>query len=601
MISADEGKVIIEFNGLNLWSNGMPMMGGPPASTPAPVELQTPAPANSGGGGAAVVLPPRSSLKIDEFVESPSGRFRLGLQDDGEFVLQENSSPRRTLWCANIVSSHGPNKSDRIFMQGDGNLVIREPGRDALWTSGTDGNPDASLLITDNGRAIIVSSLGDLLWSKSTGGICGDSGSGGSSPPTTPAPQTSPGNPSYPMGSPPPENVVLEGNQYLVLGDFVYSPNGNYRLGLKQNGEFVLETSQGREIWSAGIVSRFGSGKTFRCYLQSDGNLIVRDNNRRSMFRTSTHGNDGSYLAVNDGGQIAIMHSGVPIWLQGIPRGTYQTPPSSEDLQFPVRAAFYYPWYPATWTVSSGELAKFEPDLGFYSSGDPNVAEAHVDMLEYGYTDLSIASWWGQDTKLDKARLTLLMDKTIEMGSSMKWTVYQEEDRHEDQSPDELRSDLDYLKEWFAWHPAWAHIDGRPVIFVYNKQGCDVADRWTEAAGSDWYVVLRMFPGFRDCTSQPDSWHQYGPAFAVVDGNADYSFGVSPGFWHAAASNPVLPRVKQSDFCANVKEMVQSGADWHLVTTFNEAGEGTMIEPSRHWASSSGYGIYLDCLHRYHH
>jgi hypothetical protein len=32
----------------------------------------------------------------------------------------------------------------------------------------------------------------------------------------------------------------------------------------------------------------------------------------------------------------------------------------------------------------------------------------------------------------------------------------------------------------------------------------------------------------------------------------------------------------------------------------NQTGEGTMVETSREWASSSGYGIYLDGLHAIH-
>ena len=34
-----------------------------------------------------------------------------------------------------------------------------------------------------------------------------------------------------------------------------------------------------------------------------------------------------------------------------------------------------------------------------------------------------------------------------------------------------------------------------------------------------------------------------------------------------------------------------------LLPPKNEAGEGTLIEPSPDWDSESGYGDYLDCLH----
>ena len=126
--------------------------------------------------------------------------------------------------------------------------------------------------------------------------------------------------------------------------------------------------------------------------------------------------------------------------------------------------------------------------------------------MDYAHIDLTIASWWGPETNLDRARLSMLMNKTIEMGSSLKWTVYHEDERQLKPSAELIRSDLDYLKKWFAWHPAWAHVDGRPVIFVFNEGDCDVINRWMDASNGDWYVVLKIFRKFTECPRQPDHW-----------------------------------------------------------------------------------------------
>jgi hypothetical protein len=48
-----------------------------------------------------------------------------------------------------------------------------------------------------------------------------------------------------------------------------------------------------------------------------------------------------------------------------------------------------------------------------------------------------------------------------------------------------------------------------------------------------------------------------------------------------------------------VKGMVDSGEPWQLVVSFNEAGEGTMIEASSAWSSNTQYGMYLDCLNKF--
>jgi hypothetical protein len=46
----------------------------------------------------------------------------------------------------------------------------------------------------------------------------------------------------------------------------------------------------------------------------------------------------------------------------------------------------------------------------------------------------------------------------------------------------------------------------------------------------------------------------------------------------------------------NVSDMMASGEPWQLITTFNEWGEGTAVEPATEWQSDSGYGEYLDAL-----
>ncbi len=257
----------------------------------------------------------------------------------------------------------------------------------------------------------------------------------------------------------------------------------------------------------------------------------------------------------------------------------------------------YFSWYPSTWHVN-GHRAHYDTSLGMYSSSDPEVADSHIDSMDYGKIQLSIASWWGPGTHLDRSRLTLLMDETIAQNSPLKWTIYHEDERDANPTPEELRKDFEYLKKWFAWHEAWAHIDGKPVIFVYNEAGCDVASRWLQASRGEWYVVLKLFGGFEDCPDQPDSWHQYG--VGKEDGvvhNPGYSYVLSPGFWKADTDIPYLKRVNRTQFCRNTKSMVETGERWQLLVSFNEAGEGTLIEPSPDWESDSGYGDYLDCLH----
>ena len=60
-------------------------------------------------------------------------------------------------------------------------------------------------------------------------------------------------------------------------------------------------------------------------------------------------------------------------------------------------------------------------------------------------------------------------------------------------------------------------MNGKFVVFVYANTNdvCGMADRWKPGNTVGAYVVLKVFPGFGACASQPDSWHQYSPAVAT--------------------------------------------------------------------------------------
>lgn len=99
-----------------------------------------------------------------------------------------------------------------------------------------------------------------------------------------------------------------------------------------------------------------------------------------------------------------------------------------------------------------------------------------------------------------------MLDELTAAGSNVKLSFYHEDERDQRPTPAQIKADMDYLKKWYAWHPAFAHVDDRPVIFVFNRSGCEIAERWMAASNNEWYVVLKLFPGFEDCAVQPDHW-----------------------------------------------------------------------------------------------
>jgi Glycosyl hydrolase family 99 len=263
---------------------------------------------------------------------------------------------------------------------------------------------------------------------------------------------------------------------------------------------------------------------------------------------------------------------------------------------FPIRAAFYYPWYPEAWRQGGlSPFTKYHPSLGFYDSGDPAVIRRHMAAMQYGRIEAGIVSWWGRQDVTDD-RLQTILDVTTRAKSAFRWAVYYEPEGQGDPDPDVLAADLAYIRNRYASNPSYLKIGRRFVVFAYAdaRDSCDMAARWARAAAENVFVVLKVVSHFRDCPQQPQAWHQYAPATAVQRSGASYS--ISPGFDKAGEPGPRLGR-DLGRWREDVRAMVASNARFQLVTTFNEWGEGTAIESASEWATSSGYGAYLDALH----
>lgn len=260
------------------------------------------------------------------------------------------------------------------------------------------------------------------------------------------------------------------------------------------------------------------------------------------------------------------------------------SPPPPGPLTPPIRAAFYYPWFPELWNLGS----QFTPEAGYYSSDDPDVAAMHTSQMLGAGIEAGIASWWGQGQKHEDTRIPILLRAAA--GTPFRWTLYYEKEGYADPPASELRGDLDYLARRYANDPAYLRVDGRPVIFVYgqSEDPCEVAQRWDAANGGRFHVVLKVSSGWRDCPTQPDDWHQYAPSTRVQT-HLPHSFSVSAGFWHANEGWPRLAR-DPAAVAQAVRDMVASGARWQLVY-WNEWGEGTSWEPAVEWDST-----YVDIL-----
>jgi hypothetical protein len=274
--------------------------------------------------------------------------------------------------------------------------------------------------------------------------------------------------------------------------------------------------------------------------------------------------------------------------------GQAATASSTPTVQFPIRAAFYYPWFPEAWNQQGiNPYTHYHPLLGFYDSSNSQVIHRHIQEMLYGGITAGIASWWGQGTPTDGRVKELLQAAS---GSGFRWALYYEKEGVGNPTPTEISADLTYIRDHYSYDPSYLKIDGRFVVFAYSdpSDDCGMADRWKQGNTVNAYIVLKVFPKYTSCPNQPDGWHQYSPADAAVDRSLSYT--ISPGFWKEGEDTARLAR-DLNRWNSDIQSMIASGAKFQLITTFNEWGEGTAVEAAQEWASPSGYGAYLDALH----
>jgi hypothetical protein len=274
--------------------------------------------------------------------------------------------------------------------------------------------------------------------------------------------------------------------------------------------------------------------------------------------------------------------------------GLHKASPSASakaaSVSLPLRATFYYPWYPENFANNGSH---YTPSAGQYNGDDAKVVDRQIADMQYAGLQAGIASWWGAGKREDR-RFAVLLKEAERL--HFAWTVYYENEGFGDPSSATLAADLAYLGKYTS-SPAFLHVNGRPVIFAYGDgtDGCSMVDRWKAANTAGFYVVLKVFGGYRDCRNQPDGWHQYAPG-GGLDVQNGYSAVCSPGFWKNDTGTPLLARDPQR-FRRDATTVATSKASFQLVTTYNEWGEGTSVESTTDWPSASGHGVYVDILH----
>ena len=283
-------------------------------------------------------------------------------------------------------------------------------------------------------------------------------------------------------------------------------------------------------------------------------------------------------------------------------RALAQTRPPKQVL------AFYYGWYGAPGHTTLDDAPE-QPVGGPYDSLDPATIERQVNQARSAGLTGFIASWWGQGDRTDQ-QLPHLLDAAGKAGLDI--AAYMEAAT----SADALSRDILYIYQTYGQHPAWLRLDGKPVIFLYDRvlqtlglDGWQKARAQVEAAAPGALAFIATGNGPKQIAERApvfDGVHIYDMPFYLSSphtfewlwrssfyhswvraqkGLRVTTATVMPGYNDSKISNRPLPRpIVGRNNGRTLRDLfsaaIAADPDWILIVSFNEWHEGSEIEPS---------------------
>jgi glycoprotein endo-alpha-1,2-mannosidase len=292
--------------------------------------------------------------------------------------------------------------------------------------------------------------------------------------------------------------------------------------------------------------------------------------------------------------------------------------------------AFYYGWFgnPRNPGWGKVDLAKHEidntarfPAKGAYSSHDPVVIEWQIDQAKAAGITGFVVSWWGRDDwdKWHDDSLAMLLK--CAQRKQFKVSIYWERAPGDGRAQiDEAVDDISYVLKKYGKRKAFLKVDGKPVIFAYNRVTLfampvsswpAIIQRIRERAGD-----FVFFGDIGDDQQTPGSYlfdglHSYGVNLSddlrkhltveklgelhtflanydtqsvriARQRNRICCLTVSPGSDARKAYkwDTQTDRLDGRTYRTYWDEATKASPDWIVITSWNEWGEGTEIEPS---------------------
>lgn len=236
--------------------------------------------ASSGGP----VLPPRTILGVNQFLQSPNGRYKLVNQEDLNLSLYDGPN---AIWVADKSAPYSSEYYPKVWKKDDVSQVfmdyileIQDVRRRRIWDSVNsdvpvgDRNAAAQrtfLQLQDDGNLVIID-LFPVWYAQGTPVV----------------------NPALAATIIPPGTIINPGDTFTI---------GQSRLIFQGDGNLVFYGANDRVIWASYTNNKGGAFAA----MQGDGQFVIYDAARKPIWWTGTSAHAGAYARLQEDGSFAIV------------------------------------------------------------------------------------------------------------------------------------------------------------------------------------------------------------------------------------------------------------------------------------------------------
>lgn len=249
----------------------------------------------------------------------------------------------------------------------------------------------------------------------------------------------------------------------------------------------------------------------------------------------------------------------------------------------------------------------YYPLIGPYDSKDPDVIEYHLLLMKYIGVDALLIDWYGShainDYRVNLTATNALVDKLDDVGLKFA-AVYEEytagvvEDQTSKTAMQAAQADMAYLEANYFTNSQCLKIGNIPVLLTFGPRFFREPSQWTEIFSSmtqkPKFLPLWNHGSYVGATDNGEfSWVDFDPSLSglssfynklpyveILIGSAyprfhdfyeEGGWGSSYGYVSAEDGQTLFNTLDRADI---------RGADYVQLVTWNDFGEGTVIEPT---------------------